>query len=206
LNTTNQRSRTTPAEPRDNRLSAASPYGSDPRRVTQLPVDVVRWQTAKPLPAADTIAIYELLHRVYLAEDSRDREALRQTITHDFVQDHSIVGRVTGRDAFADWVLSIPDFFDGRRHMAINIAVAAGEPGEAFAVHFLFVFELFAAGREAAGLPRVLAHGVVRDRLVRAEGTWLIAHRIYDQFALFPGAVPDAERRAQGALVLTPEK
>jgi hypothetical protein len=202
----NTRSQSPRPSPGATVLEAVSPYGTDPRKVTQLPPTVVRWQAAEPLPASDTIAIHELIHRVYLAEDSRDRDALAQAVTADFVQDHAVTGRVTGRDAFADWVLSIPEFFDGRRHMAANVAVAAAGPQGASAVHYLFVFELFSQGQEAPGLPRLLGHGVVRDRLTKAEGTWLIAHRVYDQFALLPAVLPDAARRIQATQVLSPEK
>jgi len=55
-------------------------------KVTQLPLDIVRADETKPIDAADTIAIHELINRVFLAEDSRDREALRQTVTDNFIQ------------------------------------------------------------------------------------------------------------------------
>jgi hypothetical protein len=42
------------------------------KKVTQLPLDIVRGNEAQPLSAADTIAIHELINRVYLAEDSKE--------------------------------------------------------------------------------------------------------------------------------------
>ena len=65
------------------------------QKVTQLPLDIVRAETAQPLSAENTIAIHELINRVYLAEDSRVPKALRQVVTKNFIQEHTIFGKLT---------------------------------------------------------------------------------------------------------------
>ncbi|HAX76884.1 MAG TPA: hypothetical protein DCY88_13840 [Cyanobacteria bacterium UBA11372] len=168
-------------------------------KVTQLPLEIVRSHEAKPLDAADTIAIHELINRVFLAEDSRDREALQQTVTEDFVQEHTIFGKLTGRETFASWVIDNPEFFDGIRHMAGNIVVSGDGIDRAQAVSYIYVFQLFSDIYEASNIPRILAHGIVRDRLIKENGRWKIAHRIYDQFAVQSEVVPDAKIREQAS-------
>jgi hypothetical protein len=175
---------------------------TNPQKVTQLPLNIVRGNEAQPLSAADTIAIYELINRVYLAEDSRDREALRQTVTENYIQEHSVLGNLTGREAFANWVIANPKLFDGIRHMAGNIAVSADGTNQAKAVSYIYVFELF-SDTNASQLPRILAHGIVRDRLVKENGNWKIAHRVYDQFAVQPEILPDPKLRQQASQAIT---
>ena len=55
-------------------------------KITALPTNIVRPAEATPLNAADSIAIHELITRVYLAEDLREREALQQTVTENYLQ------------------------------------------------------------------------------------------------------------------------
>src|SRR5438046_194333 len=87
-------------------LEARSPQSTDASKVAQLPQRIVRRAGSAPLRADDDIAIHELISRVYLAEDSLDREALRDAVAPDFILEDSVAGRSVGRDAFADLVLN----------------------------------------------------------------------------------------------------
>jgi hypothetical protein len=186
--------------------TARSPFDTDSTHASQLPLNIVKPGIAEPLPAADTIAIHELVNRIYLAEDSRDGQALEEAVTEDFIQDHSVAGRVVGGKAFARWVLDAPYFFNGRRHMAGNIITSSAGKNEAFAVHYIFEWELFSDAAQASDLPRFLGHGIVRDRLVRDSGRWRVAHRIYDQFGLSPAVFADADLRKRGSQLLIPDE
>jgi len=185
--------------------TARSPFDTDPSHASQLPQDIVNPGVAESLPAADAIAIHELINRIYLAEDSRDGQALEEAVTEDFIQDHAIAGRVVGGKAFAKWVLDAPYFFNGRRHMAGNIVTSSAGENEAFSVHYIFVWELFSNAAEASDLPRFLGHGIVRDRLVKRNGRWRLAHRIYDQFGLLPAVFSDVDLRKRGSQLLIPD-
>ena len=183
---------------------ARSPHDVNPEKVTQLPSAVVRTDALRALPAADTVAIHQLINRVYLAEDSLDREALRQAVTADFVLEDSVTGRSDGRDAFADLVVRGADFRAGNRHMVLNLAVSGAGKNQAVAVHYLVAVRAFGMKAETADLPRLLAHGVVRDQLVKEHGSWRLAHRISDQVSISPTILPDAALRTQAARVVAP--
>ncbi len=173
---------------------------------TKLPASTVRLEEATPLPTADAIAIHELLNRVYLAEDTRDGDALRQLVTADFVQIHSLFGRLSGREAFARWVLDNPQFFDGLRHQAINSVTRASGPGSAQAVSYILVFQVFSDDAAVSELlPRLIGHGVVTDSLTSDGGTWHLAHRTYDQFSILPAFAPDSELRGKASGVVSTE-
>jgi len=187
-------------------LEARSPYDTNPQKVAQLPQRVVRRNAANALPAADVIAIHELISRVYLAEDSLDREALRQSVTADFILEDSVTGRSTGRDAFADLVIKGAAFRAGNRHMALNLAVSADGENKAAAVHYLFAIRVFSSDAKTAELPQPLAHGIVRDQLVKEKGTWRLAHRISDQVSILPSILPDDQLRTQAARVIAPSQ
>lgn len=168
--------------------------------VTELPAHIVEPNAATPLSGADAIAVHETVTRVYLAEDARNGVALKQLVTDDFVQDHGIYGRLEGPDAFESFVLDNPLAFDHYRHMAMNIVTKATGDNEAEAVSYILVLNVHPTDEsQAAGLPNILAHGVVRDRLEKEDGQWRIAHRIYDQFAVTASVVPDQETRLNAA-------
>lgn len=164
---------------------------------TLLPDGLVQPNAGDRLRAEDALAIHELIARVYLAEDSRDFTALRQLVTPDLVHDHSLYGRVDGPEGLVGLVRDHPERFDGLRHQAFNVATRAVGPDVAEAVSYILVAQL--GGGDVVELPRILGHGVVRDRLVRAGGRWRIAHRVYDQFALAGAVVADADARSSAA-------
>lgn len=175
-------------------------------KITHLPASTVRLNEATPLAGADAVAVHELLNRVYLAEDTRDADALRQCVTANFVQVHSLFGTLSGREAFARWVLDNPQFFDGFRHQAINSATRATGTDSAQAVSYILVFQLFSDdAATAALLPRLIGHGVVTDLVVRDSGVWRLAHRTYDQFSILPAFVPDAAIRSKASERANPE-
>ncbi|MEL6977321.1 MAG: nuclear transport factor 2 family protein [Pseudomonadota bacterium] len=163
---------------------------------TALPSAIVNPESARPLSGEDAATVRETVTRIYLAEDARDVSALKALVTDDFVQEHSVYGTLSGGDAFAGWVADNPAAFDRFRHMSMNTVTRASGDDGAEAVSYILVLELFPKpGEENAALPRILAHAVVRDRLVKANGRWRIAHRVYDQFAVPADIVPD--RKAQ---------
>jgi SnoaL-like domain len=185
---------------------AKSPQDTNSQKVTQLPQSIVRLDVSKPLPTADVIAIHELISRAYLAEDSLDREALRQAVTPDFILEDSVTGKSVGRDAFGDLVLKTADFRAGSRHMALNIAVSGDGKDTAVAVHYLLAYRVFGADPKLGELPRVVGVAVVRDQLVKAQGKWRLAHRVSDQVSLLPSFVPDEQLRTKGARTIVPDE
>lgn len=167
---------------------------------TILPASVTQNAVAKTLPPADALAVHELLNRVYLAEDTRDPLALRQLVTEDFVQVHSVFGELKGPSAFVEWVLSNPQLFDGIRHQAINTVTSSVSENRASAVGYIIVTQLFSDNESVASeLPRIIGHGVVTDDLSKQDGFWRLQRRTYDQFSLLADFVPDADLRSRAS-------
>jgi hypothetical protein len=172
-------------------------------KTTNLPTSVVRVNEATPLSGIDAVAIHELLNRIYLAEDSRDGDALRQSVTADFVQVHSLFGTLSGREAFACWVLDNPQFFDGFRHQAINAVTRATGSDSAQAVSYILVFQVFSDDIGTAQLlPRIIGHGVVTDTILRDGTSWRLAHRTYDQFSLSSAFLSDESLRMAASKIV----
>lgn len=169
-------------------------------KITALPTATVRVTEARPLDAADAIVIHELINRVYLAEDSRDREALQQIVTEDYVQHHSLYGSLEGREAFTSFVLDNPTYFDGLRHQAFSIATKSEGLNQASAVSYILVLQVFSNDPAIApSLPRIIGQGVVKDQFVKREGQWLLSNRVYEQFSLLPAIAPGSELRIKAS-------
>ncbi|WP_051469912.1 nuclear transport factor 2 family protein [Fischerella sp. PCC 9605] len=169
-------------------------------KITHLPLEVIRNDEAKALDPKDAIAVHELLNRVFLAEDSRDADALRQCVTADLSHHHSLYGALHGREAFVNWVLSNPQFFDGLRHQALNVVTSSEGSDKGRAVSYVLVFQLFSADEALTSfLPRLIAHGIVRDRIVKEDGNWRIAERIYDQFSVLGSLIADSTLRSKAS-------
>lgn len=158
----------------------------------------------EPLAPEDALEVHEVIHRVLLAEDSRDYDALRQIFTEDAVHDHSIYGRVHGAEAIVEFVqTNLTRGFDGVRHHAFNVSTSRLSEDAAEAVSYVVPFKLFPVTGEPDGdLPRILGHGVVHDRLMKRDGRWRITHRTYDQFSVWPVMVNDRETLALAAQAL----
>jgi hypothetical protein len=171
---------------------------------THLPLEVIRNDEAKALEPTDVIAVHELLNRVFLAEDSRDADALRQCVTVGLSHHHSLYGSLHGREAFVNWVLSNPQFFDGLRHQAVNVVTSSEDFDSAQVVSYINVFQLFSEDEALISvLPRLIAHGVVRDKIVKENGKWRIAERIYDQLAVLGSLIPDTTLRVKASEYLS---
>jgi hypothetical protein len=95
-------------------------------------------------------------------------------------------------------------FRAGNRHMALDLAVTSDGNDRAVALHYLLAIRVFSSDPKTTDLPQTLAHGVVRDQLVKDKGTWRLAHRISDQVSIQPSVLPDAGVRAQAARVIAP--
>lgn len=175
----------------------------NPRTIS--PAALLSLKEEAPLSAEDRLAIHELIARNYLVEDTRDKENLAAIVTEDFKQEHVIFGATDGRDGLAALLRDNPELFDGIRHQAVNIAAIGTGPDTAEAVHYIIVMQVHAIGAEpAAPLPRPIGHGVVRDRLVKQNGRWLIHRRVYDQMSIAADLLPE-EQRLSAARRLTPD-
>ncbi|GLS27486.1 nuclear transport factor 2 family protein [Marinibactrum halimedae] len=173
---------------------------------TSLPNNLVNPAQVSYLSGEDANKVRETVQRVYLAEDARNYDAFRHLLTKDYQQQHSIYGRLEGVETFINWLKSNPQAFDRYRHMALNTVTSAVGQGKAQAVSYLLVLDLHPAKEsDARDLPRILAHGVVRDQLVKKDDRWLITHRIYDQFAVAAAVVADREVRIKASRYLVSE-
>jgi len=142
-------------------MKARSPGTIDPYATAQLPVAIVRRAPAA-MAAADMMAIHELVGRIYLAEDSLDREALRDAVMSDVILEDSISGRTLGRDAFAELAMKSAAARAGSRRMALNIVVSPDSENRAFAVHYVLAIKAFASATKSPDL-QLLAQGIVRS-------------------------------------------
>jgi SnoaL-like domain len=174
-------------------------------KITHLPLDIIRNDEATALNPVDVIAVHELLNRIFLAEDSRDADALGQCVTKDLSHHHSLYGSLHGREAFVNWVLSNPQFFDGLRHQAINIVTSSEDSDNARAVSYINVVQVFSEDEALNSvLPRLIAQGIVRDKIVIEDGKWRIAERIYDQLAVIGSLLTDSTLRTKASELLSP--
>jgi SnoaL-like domain len=185
-------------------LQARSPSNPDPYTTAQLPARIVR-RPPIALPAADTLAIHELISRIYLAEDSVDREALRDAVTSDFILEDSLTGRTVGRDAFADLELKSATSRAGSRRMALNIAVSSDGEARALAVHYVLAIKAFSSAAKSPDL-QLLSQGIVRDQLIKDKAGWHLARRISDQVSISPSQNFNITQRIQAARVITPNE
>ena len=167
---------------------------------TVLPLNIVRNEDFEVLDAKDILLIHELINRVYLAEDSRDADALGQCVTEDYHQQSSRYGVINSREEFVRWVLSHPEYFDGLRHQAVNIVTSKIDLNTADVLSYINVFQAFTADDDpSANLPKLIAHGVVKDRVVKKEGKWRIQKRVYDQFSILESLVTDTTVRIKAS-------
>ena len=72
------------------------------------------------LVISDRVQITELLHRIYLCEDSRDYAALEKILTKNYINEHPLFGRHESASSFIEWFKSTPGGFDGIRHHCLN--------------------------------------------------------------------------------------
>ncbi|MGF1588218.1 MAG: hypothetical protein ACFCU7_03065 [Pleurocapsa sp.] len=86
--------------------------------ITELSAEFCEPKTAKDreLSVSDRIQITELLHRVYLCEDSRDYDALKKILVDDYINEHPLFGRHENASSFIEWLKNTPAGFDGIRH------------------------------------------------------------------------------------------
>jgi|GEM_PF-7114584 len=177
-------------------FSAASGVADEFPTETALPNALVDPLQVTHLSSDDSSQIREVIARIYLAEDARTYGAFASLLTDDYVQEHSVYGRLEGSAAFVDWLKANPQAFDRYRHMALNTVTRALGAQSAEALSYILVLDLHPApGSNATALPRILAHGVVRDTLRKEDGLWRVSQRVYDQFAVSAAVVPDRSAR-----------
>ena len=149
-----------------------------------------------PLSAEDRLAIHELIARHCLVLDARDEAHLASVVTEDFKHEHAVFGIAEGRQGFAALLQGNPDLLGAIRHQAVNVIASGTGPNTAEAVHYTIVVQVHPVEPESsAPLPRLFAHGVVRDQLVKQGGQWLIQRRTYDQMSV-GDLLPEEPRQA----------
>lgn len=159
--------------------------------------------STEALSVSDRLEITELLHRIYLCEDSRDYQALEQILTEDYINEHPLFGRHESASSFIQWFQNSPAGFDGIRHHCLNSITRSTGSNAAESVSYILVVQLFpAASRNEspseeldAALPRVIGHGVVVDRWVYQANRWYLQHRVYQQMAINSTFLPDSQKR-----------
>ena len=177
--------------------------------VTELPEGCCAPKTALEgeLSVGDRFQITELLHRVYLCEDSRDYDALKQIVVDEYINEHPLFGRHENASSFIEWLKNTPAGFDGIRHNCLNSITRGISKDVAESVSYIMVLQLFPAKSRNelpseefdSLLPRTIAHGVVVDRWIKKEGRWYLQHRIYQQMSVNGAFLPDNAMREEAA-------
>lgn len=180
--------------------------------ITQLPSGscAPAFADSESLSANDRIELQELLHRVYLCEDTRDYESLRSIITADYINEHTLLGTTQGADAFIDWLRQNTFGFDGIRHHCLNAVSRPFGQDMAQTVSYILVTQVFPARsrNESSSkdleqkLPRIIGQGVVVDDWIRKKDQWRLKHRRYDQISVNAEFLPDKDARERAALTM----
>lgn len=164
---------------------------------TVSPASVLDPREEAPLSAEDRLAIHELIARHCLVLDNRDESHVALVVTSDVRQDHPVFGAIEGRSGFAALLRDNPELLGAIRHQAVNIATVGTGAHGAEAIHYTIVTQVHPMGVESpVPLPRLFAHGVVHDQLVKQDGRWLIQRRTYDQMSLATDLFPEDQRQA----------
>jgi uncharacterized protein (TIGR02246 family) len=130
------------------------------------------------LTALDYEEIRQLLARYNFAIDFGDAAGWADCFTADGVfyctpEDGPVTGRHTGRDALIAYARTHFGIAKGNaRHWNWNLAI----DGDGETATMRCYLGAFSATSERRA-PALLATGVYRDRLVKAEGRWLFAER-----------------------------
>ncbi len=177
--------------------------------VTELPAGCCDPKTAleEELSVGDRVQIIELLHRVYLCEDSRDYEALKQILVDEYINEHPLFGRHESASSFIEWLKNIPAGFDGIRHNCLNSITRRISQDIAESVSYIMVLQLFPAKSRNelpseeldSLLPRTIGHGVVVDRWIKKEEHWYLQYRVYQQMSVNSAFLPDSVMREEVA-------
>lgn len=177
--------------------------------ITELPAGFCSPQTVleQELSIGDRLQITELLHRVYLAEDSRDYDALKQILADDYINEHPLFGKQENADSFIEWFKNNPIGFDGIRHNCLNSITRGVGKNIAESVSYILVLQLFPSESRNESLseeldsllPRIIGHGVVVDRWIRKEDRWYLQHRIYQQMSINATFLPNTDMRESAA-------
>ncbi|MYE45790.1 MAG: nuclear transport factor 2 family protein [Chloroflexi bacterium] len=124
------------------------------------------------LPAADRLAILELLARGLRALDAGDGEAAAACFTADGVLDVPPHGRFEGREAIAAFVRAHEAAAEhGSQHWTNNVVLGGDEDGATLSC-YLLGFDL---GAGAGGGPAIAWLALVDAELRREGGEWRLA-------------------------------
>jgi hypothetical protein len=169
--------------------------------VTELPAGFCKPETTleSQLSTSDRFQITELLHRVYLCEDSRDLAALKEILVDDYVNEHPLFGKHESASSFLEWLKNNPAGFDGIRHNCLNSITRGVGKNSAESVSYILVLQLFPAQSRHESptteldslLPRTIGHGVVVDRWIKKLESWYLQHRVYQQMSVNTAFLPN---------------
>jgi 3-phenylpropionate/cinnamic acid dioxygenase small subunit len=124
---------------------------------------------------ADRLAIADVLYRYATALDTRDWELLREVFMPDAVTEYEgDVGSFTGVDQTIAIVSEYLGGYDATQHLISNIVVDVD--GDVAQSTCYLHAEHYMTNQRIGGNTLEIG-GTYRDRLVRTDGGWRIAHR-----------------------------
>ncbi|MEM7553021.1 MAG: nuclear transport factor 2 family protein [Cyanobacteria bacterium P01_A01_bin.84] len=177
--------------------------------ITELPLGFCDPDTVfnNDLFVEDRVQITELLHRVYLCEDSRDYNALEKILVTDYINEHPLFGKHESASSFIEWLRNTPAGFDGIRHQCLNSITRGIGKDVAESVSYILVLQLFPAQSRSefpskeldSLLPRSIGHGVVVDSWIYQENRWYLKHRVYQQMSVNAAFLLDKTMRDEAA-------
>ena len=124
-----------------------------------------------PLDATDVVAIQQLYAAYNVAADCGDGPAFPRCFASDGVLDAGGTRR-EGSDALAEFASGVPAMAPGIRHIATNVLVD-GDGDSAIGQAYLMLLTTTSSPVVVAG------SGRYEDRLVRSDGGWRFATRLY---------------------------
>ena len=130
---------------------------------------------------AEKCAIHETLVRFCLALDAADWESMRRVLAEDVVWQSERSGTIEGRERVIDNQRASRSRLAAARHQLGSILFEV-DGDTANSVAYVIGHDLFLDRPEKP----VRIVGNYRDRLIKRDGTWLIARRSFERLWLEP--------------------
>lgn len=125
--------------------------------------------------------IAELLQRYATAIDSKDWPLLRSCFSDDAKTDYGDIGQWSHADAITEFMAEVHAGMRDTKHMLHNIAITVQAPDRATAV--TYVHAVLVPAQEPNEW--IDAVGQYDDEIVRTEGGWRIASRVFTMTRTF---------------------
>lgn len=125
--------------------------------------------------------IAELLQQYATAIDSKDWTLLRACFADDAKTDYGDIGRWSDADAITEFMADVHAGMPDTKHMLHNIAIIVQEPDRATAVSY--VHAVLVPAQESDEW--IDAVGQYDDEIVRTDGGWRIASRVFTMTRTF---------------------